>query len=204
MNPAALLHTYGYAAIAAGTFCEGEFTMIAGGALAAAGLLHFSGAIAAGLGGVAASDLAYFMVGRYLGHRAGRFLPQLFAQLHRAFALMEDYQDKLAIYFQFFSCQSAITPAAFGMTRIPVLRFVGLDLIGAALWSVLFGLGGWGLGFVALRALHSLPLWLAAAAGAGVVAASLLRLIRAVRRPARNPLWSAPAAAPLSGTGTSF
>ncbi|HZZ59443.1 MAG TPA: VTT domain-containing protein [Opitutaceae bacterium] len=204
MTPIDFIHSYGYLALAAGTFCEGEFSMLAGGALAAAGWLDFAGVVGAGMAGIVASDLAYFFLGRYLGHRAGRYLPNLFSQLPRAFALVEEHRENLALYFQFFSEQTAITPLAFGILRLPAWRFASLDLVGATLWSVLYGLIGLALGGAAVRVAHAFILWLVAAVATAVVLFLVLRVSRALQHTRQhNKPWSAPASASLSGTGSS-
>ena len=203
MHFAQFLQTYGYLAIAIGALFEGEFSMIAGGALAAAGMLHFWGVVEAGLTGVVVGDLSCFLVGRYMGHRAGGWFPHLFARLQRAFALMGDYEEKLVVYFQFFPAGSTATPMAFGMTRIPLVKFLGLDVAGGVVWSILFG--GFGLlaGRATVSAAHSFALWLAAGVGLAVVTCLVLRFCRTLRQSGGQKLWSAPAASSLSGTGTS-
>ncbi|HEY3757863.1 MAG TPA: VTT domain-containing protein [Opitutaceae bacterium] len=200
---AQFLHTYGYVAIAVGALFEGEFSMIAGGALAAAGILNFWAVIEAGLLGVVMGDLGCFLIGRYMGHRAGAWFPNLFARLQRAFALMDDYEEKLVVYFQFFPAGSTATPMAFGMTRIPLAKFLGLDVAGGVVWSALFGGFGLLVGRITVSAVHSFALWLAAGVGLAVVTCLVLRFYRTLRQSGGHKLWSAPAAPTLSGTGTS-
>lgn len=187
-----------YLAIALGAFAEGEFSMIAGGALAALGWVSLPGAVTAGLAGVMANDLGFYWLGRSFPDRAGRYLPRMFARLDEALALMRERGQNLVIYFQFFDGQAAITPAAFGLVRFPFWRFVGLDAIGATLWSVMFGLVGIALG-AAIRSFTRGPaVWLVVFAALSAVAFLFIRVARILRQGREAGLVSAPTAAARS------
>jgi membrane protein DedA with SNARE-associated domain len=152
MHPTELLRDYGYFAITVGTFFEGELIMLAAGIAAAAGVLSVTGVVAAGMAGIFASDSVCFLLGRYCGAQLGKWFPGLFARLGRVFQLMERYDHRLIVGYQFFPGLCTITPMAFGMTRIGAARFLALDAIGNAGWTLTFTFGGYFCGEAALRA----------------------------------------------------
>src|SRR5690606_2170454 len=75
---------WGYAAVAVGTFLEGEIVLIAGGALAHRGLLSLPFVVLAAFLGSVAGDQLWF----YVGKRAGRSFvtrrPRLREHAHKA------------------------------------------------------------------------------------------------------------------------
>jgi|GEM_PF-6956515 len=59
---------------------------------------------------------------------------------------MERHDEKLVVFYQFVPGLCTVTPVAFGLSRIPVLRFMALDLLGNTFWTLIFSLGGYGFG----------------------------------------------------------
>lgn len=159
MNAADFVRDYGYYAVFAGTFFEGEMVMLAAGVAASTGILGLPAVIFVGMAGIFASDTVCFVLGRLLGGRIRRWFPRLHARLDGAFRLIERYEDKLIIYFQFFPGLCTVTPMAFGMTGISVTRFMALDLIGNALWTFVFALGGYGFGAAFEGVVHDARRW---------------------------------------------
>jgi len=189
MHPTELLRDYGYFAIMVGTFFEGELIMLAAGIAAAAGVLSVTGVIGAGMAGILASDSVCFFLGRFFGPRLGRWFPGLFARLGRVFQLMERYDQKLIVGYQFFPGLCTITPMAYGMTRISARRFLALDAIGNAGWTLTFTFGGYFCGEAALRAARQFDRLTLAMAGVIVLGAIWLLCRR--WRPKQNNRWSA-------------
>ena len=146
MNPTDLVRDYGYYAIVVGTFFEGELIMLAAGIAAAAGLLSLPGAILAGMAGVFASDTFCFLLGRFAGERIKGWFPRLHARLGGVFGLIERHQEKLIVFFQFFPGLCTVAPVAFGMSKISTWRFMALDFVGNACWTLVFSLGGYAFG----------------------------------------------------------
>jgi len=165
-----LIQHYGYAAIAIGTFFEGEMIVLAAGVAAGAGLLTLPGIIAAGMAGVFASDTVCFLLGRLAGYRLARWFPRLYGRLDGAFQLIERHDDKLIVFFQFFPGLATVTPVAFGMTRVHAGRFMALDLAGNALWTGSFSLAGYVCGSALILAFAGLPFWIPLVGWAAVAA----------------------------------
>lgn len=143
-----LVSGLGYVAIVVGTFFEGEVVMLAAGAAASAGLLSLPLVVAAGMTGVFASDTLCFAIGRLLRSRVERWFPKTHAKLGGVFRLIERHGAKLIIFFQFFPGLCTVTPVAFGLTRISWTKFMGLDFLGNALWTLVFTFAGFGFGRV--------------------------------------------------------
>jgi membrane protein DedA with SNARE-associated domain len=178
MNAAELVRHYGYYAVIVGTFFEGELIMLAAGVAACAGMLSLSGVIAAGMVGIFASDTVCFLIGRLAGRRIERWFPNLHARIGRIFRMIERHDEKLVVYFQFFPGLCTITPMAFGMSRISTLRFMMLDLIGNALWTLLFAFGGYAFGAAFARFVDDAHDWVWLAAAALIVAYSTWNVAR--------------------------
>lgn len=164
MAPSSLLDAGGYALIAIGTFFEGEMIMLAAGLAAAGGLLSLPLCIAAGLGGTLVSDLTCFALGRLAGPRLARWFPRLHQRASGIFHLIENHQERLLLFFQFFPGLCTVVPLAFGMSRISWWRFLALDALGAAFWTLALGFGGYFCG-------TALGPWLETAGTARTVAA---------------------------------
>lgn len=202
MHPAALIHSYGYVAIVIGTFFEGEVMMLAAGMLAAAGMLSLGGVIVTGMAGTFASDVTCFLLGRFAGHRLGRWFPALFRQLSRAFDLMADYDQVLLVFYQFVPGLCTVTPMAYGMTRISARRFLMLDLVGNTLWTVTFASAGFFAGRAAVRLARTANHWVWIAALAALGGYTLFRFCRQLRQAQHNNPWSASLDRALPQTGT--
>ncbi len=102
------------------------------------------------------------------------------------FRLIERHDEKCIVFFQFFPGLCTVTPIAFGMTRIPLLRFVALDFVGNALWTIVFSLIGFSLGRALEYALGDVArwqTWICAVLAIGAIAWAGQRWLRAAWRP---------------------
>lgn len=183
MNVPALIHGYGYVAIVVGTFFEGEGVMLAAGVAASAGLLSLPLVIAASMGGIFASDMFCFFLGRLAGHRLARWFPRLHARLGPVFGLVERHSEKLIVFYQFFPGLCAVTPVAFGMSGISALRFMTFDLLGNALWTIVFAIGGFYAASAVRSAIAGLDGWATAIYAAVAVIVVTVWFVRRERRP---------------------
>lgn len=159
MNSVELIRDYGYYAIVVGTFFEGELVMLAAGMAACAGLLSLPGVILAGMAGIFVSDTFCFLLGRFAGERLKGWFPRLHARLVGVFKLIERHDEKLVICFQFFPGLCTVTPVAFGMSRISMPRFMALDFVGNAFWTLVFSLGGYAFGSAFERLVREAREW---------------------------------------------
>lgn len=139
----AFLTAYGYWAILFGTFLEGETILILGGLAAHQGYLSLSGVILAAFCGSLMGDQLFFYLGRRHGDDFLRRHPSWQPKLLRANRLIERFQNILILGFRFLYGLRSIMPLALGISHVQVLRFVLLNMLGAGLWSLAVGGGGY-------------------------------------------------------------
>ncbi len=110
----------------------------------------------------------------------------------RVLQMLERHSNWLLLTYRFLYGIRNVTSLAVGMSRVPALKFTLLNAIGAAVWAVSFGLGGYLFGealFRLVEGAHKYQRWgLVGAAAAGV----LIWLVRLIwmrrRRPAPPPV----------------
>jgi len=143
VNLEALLSTYGYAALVVGTFLEGETILVLAGFAAHRGYMELPWVIAAGFLGTFAGDQFYFYLGRHKGQEFIDRRPRWRARAARTFALLENHPTLLILGFRFLYGLRTITPFIAGASRIPRSRYLLLNILGASVWSVTFGVLGY-------------------------------------------------------------
>lgn len=146
MEISQLIEHYGYAVIFLGTLLEGETWVALGGFAAYQGYLHLSVLIPVAIVGAIIGDQAFFLLGRkkgkeYLDRRL--HLKERVAGVHD---LLERHQDLLMFGSRFMYGFRAVLPVAFGMSNVSQKRFFVFNVMGAVLWGVVFGYGGYALG----------------------------------------------------------
>ncbi|HJV79754.1 DedA family protein [Noviherbaspirillum sp.] len=146
MDIAHLIQTYGYFAVALGSFLEGEAVLLAGSLAAYHG--HLALAAVMGIAAVASfmGDLPYFFAGRRYGARALRRFPSLRQRKRRVESLMHKHHIMLVLCLRFLYGMRVAGLLALGMSRISTLRFLVLDLFSAVLWSASICAAGYGAG----------------------------------------------------------
>jgi len=140
---AELVRQYGYYAVAAGTFLEGETVLVAAGFAAHRGWLDLPWVVAIAFAASAAGDQICFMLGRCYGARLMRRFPSLQEQFPLVERLMSKHPRSLIIGIRFMYGLRLAGPFVMGASRIPVVRFVTLNLLGAALWAATIATIGW-------------------------------------------------------------
>lgn len=186
MSIADLIQSYGYLAVAAGAFLEGETVLLVAGAAAAAGHLWLPGVIAIATLTSFAGDQFYFHLGRSYGTRLLARFPSLQSRTARAHQLLDRYHMPVILSIRFLYGLRIAGPIAIGMSSVPWLRFLVLNLIGAIVWA--FAIAGLGYGFgqavaPALKAIDVDELWgLAALLLAGMLWWLVVRHRRSARR----------------------
>lgn len=137
---------YGYLAIGAGTFLEGEAVLLAGGALAQRGTLALVPVIVAAFIGAVAGDQLWFRVGRRIGPRVLAKRPRWQLAHSRAQVWLNRYGDLFVTGFRFVTGIRTATPFFLGTTSYSAGRFLAFNLLGAALWASTIGCVGWAIG----------------------------------------------------------
>lgn len=183
-----LLDRYGYVAVLIGTFVEGETILVMAGFAAHQGYLSLPFVmLAAFVGSLAGDQLAFFAGRRYSAALLRRF-PRLLPGVRRAQDLLLRYGTPLLLGFRFVYGIRNVTPIAAGSSPISVFRFLGLNAVGAALWSCAVAYAGYAFGhgfeLVLERAKFYEEHALVVLAGIGAVVALAFWLTRGRRRAA--------------------
>jgi len=137
------LQTYGYWAILIGTFLEGETILVLAGLAAYQGYMALEGVILCAFAGSLCGDQMFFFLGRRHSDFLLRLRPAWRGKLERANSLTDRFQIPLIIGFRFLYGLRTVMPFAFGISELPVLRFVCLNVIGAAVWAVVVGVAAY-------------------------------------------------------------
>lgn len=141
-----ILAKYGYVAIAAGTFLEGETVLVLAGMLAHQGILELPLVMLSALGGSLAGDQIMFLLGRQYGTRLLNKRPLLQQKVAKGQALVDKYGWQVALVFRFVYGMRTAIPVFLGISGMPVRIFVVCNCIGAVVWSILFAMVGYALG----------------------------------------------------------
>jgi len=143
---------YGYWAILIGTFLEGETIVIVAGFLAERGYMNVYWIIAAAFVGSMSGDQLAFWIGRAKGQGFIAKRPKLAKRVDKVLRMFERHQTIILLGFRFVYGFRNVTPFAVGMSNVRASRFFVLNFIGAFVWAVVFGMGGFVFG-VALEAI---------------------------------------------------
>lgn len=146
MNLADLISTYGYPAVALGTFIEGDMILVLSGIAAEQGYLKLPGVITAAFLGVFAGDQVYFHLGRRKGHGFIQSRPKWQAKSERVFKLLHRYQWPVMFGFRFMYGIRIVTPIMIGASGISPWRFLVCNFLGTLVWAVTIGSLGYAFG----------------------------------------------------------
>ena len=160
----------------------GPLFLLAAGALAAAGKLGLVAALVLAIIAAVLGDWPWYEAGRRHGDRVLHFIHRLArdpdAHDRRAKETFARYGPPILVIAKFVPGLDAVTPPLAGTSRTSRIRFLGLDAVGAGLYSCTYG----GLGYFFS---HDLERVAAYAGRAGTVLAGLALagiLIYTVRR----------------------
>jgi membrane protein DedA with SNARE-associated domain len=138
-----LISNYGYAAIAVGTFFEGETILILGGFAAHRGYLELPWVVVSAFLGTLFGDQLYFYIGRSKGISALAERPAWKAKSEKVFHLLNKHQTWLILGFRFIYGIRTVTPFLIGASRIDPLRFLILNTVGGLVWAAAVGTLGY-------------------------------------------------------------
>ncbi len=138
--------SYGYLAVFAGTLLEGETILIAAGFAAHRGLLDWPLVVLVALAGATLGDQFAFLLGRWKGDALIERFPVLARRKQRIHDLLERHDVLFILGVRFLYGLRIAGPVIMGSSRVPLLRFVLLNVVGAALWAVLIAGAGYTFG----------------------------------------------------------
>ena len=182
VDPYELLHTYGYWTILIWTFLEGETVVIIAGILASQGYLDPKLIAICAFCGSVSIDQLMFLLGKYKGRAALDRFPKLAKRAERAERLVRKYETVLILSFRFIYGVRNVTAIMLGINRVNHLKFLLLNIIGAAVWATAFTYGGYFLGALFEKIIHDASLAILYTLGAAAVLGTLIWYIRQRRR----------------------
>lgn len=141
-----LIQQYGYAFVFLFTLLEGETVLALAGFAAYQGYLNIWIVIVVAIIGAVAGDQAFFYFGRYRGRRFLEARPKYAERLKRIHLIIERHQNLLIFGSRFMYGFRTIIPIAIGTTKVSVTKFLLLNVLGAIIWGLFFGLGGYAFG----------------------------------------------------------
>lgn len=146
MDPAALIQTHGYWALALGCLLEGETPLVLAGFAAHRGYLALPWVITiAALAGFV-GDQVFFWLGRRHAHAVLRRFPSLQRHSSRVHGLIATHASLLIIGMRFAYGLRIAAPVIVGSSNIAAGRFAILNGVGAVLWAVVIATLGWSFG----------------------------------------------------------
>lgn len=156
--------------------------LLMGGFAAYAGFLALPWVIVVAFCGTLFADQAYFFLGRRHSHRILAARPSWKLRMNRAEKLFHRFKTPLILVFRFLYGIRAVLVFVIGMSRIPATKFAVLNALGAMIWAVLVGTGGYLFGSAFEILLGKIRAVELAALGALVIAVSVIWATRFLRR----------------------
>lgn len=141
-----LLDSYGYAALAVGTFLEGETILVLAGFAAHRGYMSLPLVMLAAFAGTFFGDQLFFHLGRRQGDAFLRRRVTWVPKVERVQDLIERHHVLFILGFRFLYGLRTVSPFAIGMSEVPARRYLVLNLIGAAVWAMAVAYLGYSLG----------------------------------------------------------
>jgi membrane protein DedA with SNARE-associated domain len=142
------VETYGYYALLAGTFLEGETILLVGGLVAHLGYLHLPAVMLVAFIGSFSGDQIYFCMGRLKGRELLARHHKWEKRVDKVHCLMARYHDFIMVGFRFVYGIRILTPIVLGMNKsVKTVRFFVFNAIGAMIWSVAVSSTGYLFGY---------------------------------------------------------
>jgi len=181
-----LIDTYGYLAVLVGTFLEGETVLVLGGFAAHRGYLALPWVIMAAFLGTLCGDQLFFFLGRRHSQTVLARRPSWKARAERAQRLLERFRTPLILVFRFMYGLRTVIPFAIGMSTVQTREFIFLNIIGALVWALVVGTGGYLFGHALESILGNIKHYEREVLGAIAVIGALIWLIYFYRRRMRR------------------
>lgn len=146
MDVTGLIQSYGYWAVAFGTFLEGETVLLAAAAAASHDYLRLPIVIAIAAAFGFLGDQLFFFLGHRYGMRLIARFPSLQPRIARVQALLKRHDAPLILAIRFLYGLRVAGPIAIGTSGVHWARFAVFNFAGAAIWAIVVGSIGYGLG----------------------------------------------------------
>lgn len=137
---------YGYLAVFLGCVIEGESILLLGGYAAHQGYLSLPLVIACAFFGAILGDQFFFLLGRFYGPDLLARHPKWADATARIRKRLEEHHVAVIIGMRFMYGLRTLGPIVIGASAISPVRFMFLNVVGASIWVLLLGGGGYLLG----------------------------------------------------------
>ena len=142
-DPAALISTYGYWAVAVGCLLEGETVLLLAGFAAHRGYLQWPLVVAVAMLAGFAGDMGFFLLGRRFGPQILARWPRIAEQQHEVNAWLTRRGAWVVLTVRFLYGFRIAGPVLIGASGMRWERFAFFNALGAGIWSVLLTSVGW-------------------------------------------------------------
>ena len=176
-----LIARFGYLAVLAGTFFEGETVPVLAGFAANQGLLRLDLVMLCAFAGSFCGDQLWFWIGRRYAKTWLAKHPKSAAAADKVGRLLDRWGDWFVLSFRFLYGLRAVSPVAIGLSSISALRFAVLNLISAAVWAVAVGSLGYAFGQAIEGMMGRLKVWEHRILAAAAIALAVYVLHRVVK-----------------------
>jgi membrane protein DedA with SNARE-associated domain len=143
MSLESFIDTYGYLAVLVGTLLEGETILVLGGFAAHRGYLHLPWVMLAAFIGSLLGDQFFFFLGRWHSQAVLARRPSWKVRVEKAQKLIDRFRTPFILVFRFLYGLRTVSPFVIGMGSVPAARFILLNAVGALVWAVTVGAGGY-------------------------------------------------------------
>ncbi|MDQ6964381.1 MAG: hypothetical protein Q9M13_05615 [Mariprofundales bacterium] len=150
---AQFVEQYGYWAVFAWTFIEGESVFIAAAALASVGLLEPWRVVVVAALGAYAGHIVFFALGRWRGLAVIKSLPALYRHYPKVNLILDRYAHWSIFIFQYLYGTRMVAAILFGCSSIGFIRFAGWQVVNCISWSLVIYAVGHLLGVAAVGVL---------------------------------------------------
>lgn len=154
-----IIEQYGYWAVFAWTFIEGETVFIAAAALAAAGLMEPWKVIAVAALGAFIGHMFFFALGRWRGYEIINSIPFLKQHYPKANKILDKYAHWSIFIFQYLYGTRLVAAILFGASEINFLRFFLLQIVNCISWALIIYALGHALGVAGLTIMNHFGVW---------------------------------------------
>jgi len=141
-----LIRNYGYVIIFLGTFFEGETVLVVAGFLAHETYLNIYTVMLSAFGGSLLGDQLFFFIGKTRSELLLRKFKKWSPRIHRFHLLLKKHDTLVILAFRFIYGFRTVAPFAIGMAGVSTAKFVVLNVVSAAVWSVTVALLGFFMG----------------------------------------------------------
>lgn len=175
------LQNYGLFALFLGTFFEGETILVLAGLAAFRGYMNINEVVVVAFLGSYAGDQLWYFLGRKQGRKLLARKPRWQSMGDRALEHIRKRPDLWVLIFRFVYGLRTIMPVAIGVSGYPPGRYLLLNGIGAAVWSLALGQAAYHFGIVVERVLGNVKRYELWVLGAVLLIGFILWLRRRIK-----------------------